>query len=213
MIAWYHGRMGRHPVLCLTLVAAAAAVRLTGGDDPPALALAEKEGKPRPEPPPDTSHKDPGPPRDGQPRTDRYPVTFFDLDTREVLPVTEDAGPGADEMSRFLRRRTTGRRNEMALAPVKVAVRMAERVEAHRVEVISGYRSEKLNESLRKQDRPVSSRSRHVRGQALDFRIPGVPAPELARAVAAVHEGAIGTYRESDFLHVDVGPDRRRQGR
>ncbi len=101
----------------------------------------------------------------------------------------------------------------MADAPAGVAISMAERFESDRVEVISGYRSEKFNEHLRKKGRGVAQRSHHMVGEALDFRIPGVPAADLATAVAEVHAGGIGTYRQSDFVHVDVGRNRRWRGR
>ncbi len=201
--------MIRHAVLCLALVSATAGVRLAARADTPRIAL--KADKPRPEPPPDTSRKAAARASDGEPRTERFAVTLFNLHTREVLPVLDAVD--ARRLSRFLRCRATGLTTEVAAEPVEVALRMAERFESPRVEVVSGYRSDKLNESLRKKGHQVASRSRHVRGQALDFRIPEVGAEELARAVAEVHQGGIGTYRESGFVHVDVGPDRRWRGR
>jgi len=101
----------------------------------------------------------------------------------------------------------------MSRTPYEVALRMAERFDERRIEIISGYRSEKFNEHLRKKGRQVAARSHHIKGEALDFRIPGVGAAELARAVAEIHRGGIGTYRQSGFVHVDVGRDRRWRGR
>lgn len=204
--------MIRQAVLCVALVVMAGAVRAAVA--PPwrvEVRVAEKGPKPRPEPPPDTSRKADAPPREGEPATEAYAVTLFNLHTREVLPVVDRVD--ARRASRFLRCRVTGQTTEMAPEPVEVALRMAERFESPRVDVISGYRSEKFNELLRKKGRQVASRSRHLRGHALDFRIPEVGAAELARAVAEVHQGGIGTYRQSGFIHVDVGPDRRWRGR
>ncbi|MEM9189188.1 MAG: DUF882 domain-containing protein [Myxococcota bacterium] len=152
----------------------------------------------------------------GTPKSARYDVTFLNLHTREVLPVVRAELPSlamSEEVRRFLRCRATGQETMMALRPLQVAADMAFRFEQKRVEVVSAFRSPKFNEALRKKGRGVASRSHHVRGEALDFRIPGVTAADLAAAVEEVHEGGIGTYRESNFVHVDVGRDRRWTGR
>ncbi|HJK94782.1 MAG TPA: DUF882 domain-containing protein [Polyangiaceae bacterium LLY-WYZ-15_(1-7)] len=166
--------------------------------------------------------------------TERYGVTFWNVHTRELLPVAapplpdpedaprEDATtaerpslapPSPDTLAHFLRCRVTGDEAPMAPRPVEVALAMATRFGAERIHVISGFRSPKFNELLRKKGRQVARRSRHTMAQALDFQVPGVGARELAAAVEEIHEGGIGTYRVSGFVHVDVGPDRRWRGR
>jgi uncharacterized protein YcbK (DUF882 family) len=79
--------------------------------------------------------------------------------------------------------------------------------------VVSGYRSPKFNEALRKKGRQVASRSHHTLGEALDFRLPDVEAEALAAAAEEIHVGGLGTYASSGFVHVDVGRDRRWGGR
>jgi hypothetical protein len=201
----------RHAAAPLMVVALAAGGRLTvdaGGHG-------AYIGKARPlkhlaEGPIDDSRK--GTSAGEGPRTTTMRTTVFNVHSREVLPIPE-GGVAAARLSDFLRCRATGQTREMSARPMEVALAMAELLDAPRVHVVSGFRSEKLNELLRKKGHGVAARSRHVRGEALDFRIPGVPAPALARAVAEMHEGGIGTYRESDFVHVDVGPNRRWRGR
>jgi len=83
---------------------------------------------------------------------------------------------------------------------------------ARRVEIISGYRSDKLNEMLRKKGRHVAKHSQHTQGQAVDFRLVGVPTRVLLRYVRNVHQGGIGFYPNSEFVHVDVGPVRQWRG-
>ena len=98
------------------------------------------------------------------------------------------------------------------------------------IELVSGFRSPKLNEMLRKKGHHVASHSQHSLGHAVDFRIV-VPcgaerakargcaaATELAldprtvqRAIrAAGWEGGTGIYTSSEdwFVHADVGPNR-----
>ncbi len=144
------------------------------------------------------------------PRTTRYAVTFQHLHTRELLPIAVRVPE--ERLSSFLRCRASGAERAMDPIPFGVALTLARRYGATRVEVVSGYRSPKLNERLRKKGHEVASDSQHTHGNALDFRLPGVPAAELARAAGEVHVGGIGTYRESDFIHVDTGRPRTWSG-
>ncbi len=87
-----------------------------------------------------------------------------------------------------------------------------------RIELVSGFRSPKLNEMLRKKGHHVSSHSQHSLGQACDFRI--VPGGEQAaldprvveREIRALGwDGGVGVYPTKDdwFVHADVGRNRR----
>ncbi|MCB9632992.1 MAG: YcbK family protein [Sandaracinus sp.] len=147
------------------------------------------------------------------PRTRTYAATFHHLHTREVLPVQADALPDDETLAHFFRCRATWEPHPLAHAPIEVAIAMAVAHDTDRIEVISGFRSPKLNELLRKKGREVAATSRHMSGEALDFRVPGVAAPDLAAAVGRTHVGGIGTYPISNFVHVDVGPARRWRGR
>lgn len=144
------------------------------------------------------------------PFTLRYVTTFFHVHTRDLLPATNVVA--AEELEQFLRCRATARTNVMAEMPLVIATQMARRFSAKRVLVLSGFRSAKFNESLRKKGRQVASRSQHVLGNALDFKLPGVSPRQLAAAVAEVHHGGIGIYRDTGFVHVDVGPVRSWNG-
>jgi uncharacterized protein YcbK (DUF882 family) len=89
---------------------------------------------------------------------------------------------------------------------------------AVRVELVSGYRSPKLNEMLRKKGHHVASHSQHSLGHALDFRIVlpgaerGLDPRVLEREIRALGwTGGTGVYTGKNdwFVHVDVGPNRR----
>lgn len=87
-----------------------------------------------------------------------------------------------------------------------------------RIELVSGYRSAKLNEMMRKKGRHVASHSQHSLGHAVDFRII-VPGDEKAIDPRVLEKdirdlgwtGGVGTYpsRSDWFVHADVGPNRR----
>jgi uncharacterized protein YcbK (DUF882 family) len=71
--------------------------------------------------------------------------------------------------------------------------------------VISGYRSAATNALLRAHSRGVASRSLHLVGEAIDFRVPGRSLASVRRAALALRAGGVGYYPASDFVHVDVG--------
>lgn len=71
--------------------------------------------------------------------------------------------------------------------------------------LISGYRTKKTNERLRKHNRNVSRRSLHISGKAADIRLPEHRLKILRRAAYQLKEGGVGYYPKSNFIHVDVG--------
>ncbi|MCH9690679.1 MAG: DUF882 domain-containing protein [Gammaproteobacteria bacterium] len=77
------------------------------------------------------------------------------------------------------------------------------------IEVISGYRSAKTNASLRARSKGVARKSYHMRGMAMDLRMPGVSLANLRQAAIGLQLGGVGYYPKSNFVHVDVGPVRR----
>lgn len=74
--------------------------------------------------------------------------------------------------------------------------------------VISGYRSPATNAMLAARSKRVAKNSYHLRGMAVDIRMPGRPLAELRDAALRLRRGGVGYYPESDFVHVDVGPVR-----
>jgi uncharacterized protein YcbK (DUF882 family) len=137
-------------------------------------------------------------------------ATLVNVHTREAIEL--DAAPSARESERiewFLRDRTNWERHAISafsLATLRAAVLA---LGARRVEVISGFRSDKLNEALRKKGHHVAARSQHVLGNAIDFRLVGVPTTQLVAWVTRFHRGGIGFYPRSGFVHVDCGRPRR----
>jgi uncharacterized protein YcbK (DUF882 family) len=74
--------------------------------------------------------------------------------------------------------------------------------------VISGYRSPATNAMLNATGDGVAQKSFHMRGMAIDIRMPGVDTRRIYRAALQMRRGGVGYYRQSDFVHVDVGPVR-----
>jgi len=73
------------------------------------------------------------------------------------------------------------------------------------VQVIGGYRSPQTNAMLAARSHDVSPRSLHMKGKAIDLRLPGRRLSVVRRAAMALRQGGVGYYPDSDFVHVDTG--------
>ena len=80
------------------------------------------------------------------------------------------------------------------------------------IEIICGYRSAATNAMRHRQSKGVASNSYHIRGQAIDFRIDGVPLATLRDSVQSLQNGGVGYYPRSNFIHMDTGPVRTWNG-
>jgi uncharacterized protein YcbK (DUF882 family) len=76
------------------------------------------------------------------------------------------------------------------------------------VHVISGYRSPKTNAMLARRSRKVAKNSYHMKGMAIDLRLPGRPLEEVRAAALSLGGGGVGFYPGPQFVHVDTGPVR-----
>lgn len=76
------------------------------------------------------------------------------------------------------------------------------------IQIISGYRSPTSNAMLRRTSRGVAKKSYHMKGQAIDLRIPGVPLAQVRQAALNMKVGGVGYYPSSNFVHLDTGPAR-----
>ncbi|MDC3953804.1 YcbK family protein [Polyangium jinanense] len=134
--------------------------------------------------------------------------------TQETLALTEDE-PTIERFSTFLA--DHGYEQETRIDPrlLDLLRTIAKKHEGTRIEIVSGYRSPKRNEVMRKKGRHVASHSQHTLGMAIDFRVDGLSVPELAAEILqAKWQGGLGTYagRRDRFVHVDTGPKRRWSG-
>ncbi len=75
-------------------------------------------------------------------------------------------------------------------------------------EIISAYRSPKTNALLRKNSSGVARKSFHMQGRAIDIRVTELPTSMLRDLAMNLHNGGVGYYPKSDFIHIDTGPKR-----
>ncbi len=74
--------------------------------------------------------------------------------------------------------------------------------------IISGYRSPKTNAKLRSKSSGVAKKSFHMRGKAIDIRVPGVDIARVRKAAVSLKAGGVGYYPRSNFIHLDTGRPR-----
>lgn len=138
-------------------------------------------------------------------------LAFYNLHTEEKLHTTYWAGgewnpDGLREIDTILRDFRTGEITTVDRDLLDVLYRLSRNVGARQpFHVISGYRSPKTNATLASQSNGVAKRSLHMRGKAIDVRLPGIPLAELRRAAVAMKAGGVGYYPKSDFIHIDTG--------
>ncbi len=78
------------------------------------------------------------------------------------------------------------------------------------VQIISGFRSAKTNDLLRRTGGGgVAKHSLHLDAMAIDLRIPGRDLPKVRDAALALQRGGVGFYPREGFVHVDTGRVRR----
>jgi len=141
-------------------------------------------------------------------------ATIIHSHTLETLPITETE-PTMERFSALLADRGFEQSTAMDPKLVELLRTLARKHEGARFEIVSGFRSPKRNELMRKKGRHVASHSQHTLGNAIDFRIEGLsPSRLVAELVALKWPGGIGFYpgRRDRFVHVDTGPKRRWSG-
>jgi len=71
--------------------------------------------------------------------------------------------------------------------------------------VLSGYRTKKTNEMLRKHYHGVAKHSLHIKGKAIDITSEHKSTKEIAKVARSLKKGGVGQYNKSHFVHVDTG--------
>jgi uncharacterized protein YcbK (DUF882 family) len=136
-------------------------------------------------------------------------------DERAVLDAQT---PSQEAFEAMLSDRATGERHSLDAQLLGLLRQLASSHPGSRIELVSGYRSWKLNEMLRKKGHHVASHSQHSLGHACDFRVVP-PGAEVGLDPRVVEQeirklgwpGGVGIYPTTAdwFVHADVGRNRR----
>ena len=145
-------------------------------------------------------------------------LSFYNLHTGESLTTTYcvDGSCVPDSMAEIrhvLRDFRTGQEHDIDVRLLDLLSRLKAKAETNKpFQVISGYRSPKTNQMLRRTSTGVARRSLHMSGEAIDIRLPGRDLKWLRQTALDLKKGGVGYYPKSDFVHVDVGRVRQWAG-
>ena len=140
-------------------------------------------------------------------------LSFYNLHTEETLAVTycrdrHYLDDSLEQINYILRDHRTG---EVAPIDPRVldllyTVRKSLKIPSnHPYHIISGYRSHRTNDMLRRNRGGIARNSYHLKGMAVDVRLPRVPLKSLRDAARKQQRGGVGFYPRSQFVHLDVG--------
>ena len=88
------------------------------------------------------------------------------------------------------------------LNAISKSMKLGPRIPFH---VISAYRSPLTNARLRRRSRKVAKNSYHMKGMAVDIRLPGYSASTLRKTALRLKLGGVGYYPGRRFVHIDLG--------
>lgn len=138
-------------------------------------------------------------------------LELYNIHTREHLKTTywaegEYISDGLESINHILRDRRNGEIAQMDTGLLELLHDLHSVMGRNKAfEVISGYRSPKSNSSMSKNSSNVAKRSLHMRGMAIDIRMPGTNLASLRKAALLMKKGGVGYYPKDGFIHVDTG--------
>jgi uncharacterized protein YcbK (DUF882 family) len=139
-------------------------------------------------------------------------LSFIHIRTGESLSVGWRADGGADpaalrRIDRLLRDVRTGDVHPIDPALLEQLHRVARSTGTREpFQVISGFRSPRTNEMLRRTGGGgVARASLHLEGRAIDVRLADVPLATLRDAACELRAGGVGFYPSDGFVHLDTG--------
>ncbi|MEJ0062219.1 MAG: DUF882 domain-containing protein [Alphaproteobacteria bacterium] len=72
-------------------------------------------------------------------------------------------------------------------------------------DILSCYRSSDTNAALAQSDRNVARNSLHMKGRAIDLRVPNLTGKAMAGIARTMQRGGVAFYPKSGHVHIDTG--------
>lgn len=140
-------------------------------------------------------------------------LTFYNIHTKENVSITykrdgEFLPEGMKQINHIMRdwRRDepTGMDPELIDTIWEIYKELGSQKPIH---LVSGYRSKRTNESLRRRGGGQARKSQHILGKAADIHLPDIPIKKLRNSALVAEVGGVGYYPKSGlpFVHVDTG--------
>ena len=76
------------------------------------------------------------------------------------------------------------------------------------IEILSGYRSKRTNDYLKRHKHHVAKHSYHILARAVDFKVKDRYIKDILKMSRLMEMGGVGYYPRNNFIHVDTGPIR-----
>jgi len=115
---------------------------------------------------------------------------------------------GLRQLDILMRDHRQNKVHPMATKLVETLYEVQRGLHGKELHIISGYRTPKTNAMLRRRSGNVAKNSYHMRGMAVDVRVPGTPTKTVRNLAKAQRSGGVGWYPRSGFVHMDTGPIR-----
>jgi uncharacterized protein YcbK (DUF882 family) len=138
-------------------------------------------------------------------------LSFYHTHTKKFLDITYCYSGRYDPVAlaivnRFLADFRTGEVHPIDPGVLDILHRVLEEMGcAGTYEVISGYRSPRTNQMLRRRSKGVARHSLHMDGKAIDIRLTGQSTRQVRDCALALKTGGVGYYATSNFVHLDTG--------
>ncbi len=144
---------------------------------------------------------------------DTRSLTFYNIHTKETMTIVykRDGEFDAEGMKQINHMMRDWRRNE----PTKMDPELIDTIwqiyqevgSEKPIHLVSGYRSKKTNNRLRRRGGGQARKSQHILGKAADIHFPDVPVKKLRNSALVREVGGVGYYPKSGipFVHVDTG--------
>lgn len=144
---------------------------------------------------------------------DTRALTFYNTHTKVTATITYKVGgefvpEGMEKINHMMRDWRREEATEMDPALIDLVWELYQELGSQEpIHLISGYRSRKTNERLRRRGGGQARKSQHIQGKAADIHFPDVSAKQLRNSALVREIGGVGYYPKSalPFVHVDTG--------
>jgi len=140
-------------------------------------------------------------------------LTFYNIHTKETAAITykrdgEFLPEAMKQINHIMRDWRRDEPAEMDQALIDTIWQIYQEVGSQEpIHLISGYRSKKTNEKLRRRGGGQARKSQHILGKAADIHFPDIAVKKLRNTALVREVGGVGYYPKSGlpFVHVDTG--------
>ncbi|MDA7947159.1 MAG: DUF882 domain-containing protein [Hyphomicrobiaceae bacterium] len=140
-------------------------------------------------------------------------LTFYNIHTKETLAITykrdgEFDPEGMKQINHIMRDWRRDESTKMDPKLIDTIWEIYQELGSEKpIHLISGYRSKKTNERLRRRRGGQARKSQHILGKAADIHFPDVDVKRLRNSALVREAGGVGYYPKSGipFVHVDTG--------